>query len=68
MKHAPNDPTLPNDHGDRPAARRQPGGLTAGLDWAKDDHVVCVVDAQHRTKSTSDSPFTHSQSAGSDQA
>jgi hypothetical protein len=21
-----------------------PGGLTAGLDWAKDDHVVAVVD------------------------
>lgn len=39
MKHAPNTPsatTLP---------KTAPGGLTAGLDWAKDDHVVCVVDS-----------------------
>ncbi len=38
MKHAPNDSTgttLP---------KAPPGGLTAGLDWAKDDHGVCVVD------------------------
>ena len=38
MKHALNTPdstTLPPT---------PPGGLTAGLDWAKDDHVVCVVD------------------------
>jgi transposase len=38
MKHALNTPdstTLPST---------PPGGLTAGLDWAKDDHVVCVVD------------------------
>ncbi len=28
----------------RPAARDPAGGLTAGLDWAKDDHVLCVVD------------------------
>jgi transposase len=39
MKHAPNTPSatiLPA----QPA-----NGLTAGLDWAKDDHAVCVVDA-----------------------
>lgn len=37
MKHAPNNPratTLP---------KSPPAGLTAGLDWAKDDHAVCVV-------------------------
>lgn len=38
MKHALNDPT-PTSLPTTP-----PGGLTAGLDWAKDDHVVCVVD------------------------
>ena len=38
MKHALNDPSATS----LPA---QPAnGLTAGLDWAKDDHVVCVVD------------------------
>jgi transposase len=39
MKDAPNHPdttTLP---------AQAPGGLTAGLDWAKDDHVICVVDS-----------------------
>lgn len=39
MKHAPNTPpstSLPA----QPAS-----GLTAGLDWAKDDHVICVVDS-----------------------
>lgn len=38
MKHAPTTPsvtTLP---------KTAPAGLTAGLDWAKDDHVVCVLD------------------------
>ena len=36
MKHArPPSTTLP---------KIAPGGLTAGLDWAKDDHVVCVLD------------------------
>ncbi len=42
MKHAPNDPnatTLPSS---------PPGGLSGGLDWAKDDHVVCVVDSAGR--------------------
>jgi transposase len=37
MKHALNGPnmtTLP---------KTAPGGLTAGLDWAKEDHVVCVI-------------------------
>jgi len=39
MKHAPHDPsvtTLPT---------KAIGGLTAGLDWAKDDHVICVLDS-----------------------
>ncbi len=39
MKHAPN---IPNPTTLAPVA---PNGLTAGLDWAKDDHVICVVDA-----------------------
>ncbi|MFN2539878.1 MAG: hypothetical protein ABR549_17235 [Mycobacteriales bacterium] len=39
MKHALNDPPTTNLP---PVA---PNGLTAGLDWAKDDHVVCVVDS-----------------------
>ena len=38
MKHAPNDPDPTT------LLAQPPGGLTAGLDWAKDDHVVCVVD------------------------
>jgi hypothetical protein len=25
-----------------------PGGLTAGIDWASTEHVVCVVDAAGR--------------------
>ena len=25
-----------------------PGGVTAGIDWASDDHAVCVVDARGR--------------------
>jgi transposase len=37
MKHAPNEPS-PTSLAAEPA-----NGLTAGLDWAKDDHVVCVV-------------------------
>ncbi|HET7476948.1 MAG TPA: IS110 family transposase [Dermatophilaceae bacterium] len=39
MKHAPNDPTLTT------LPTTPVGGLTAGLDWAKSDHVVCVVDS-----------------------
>jgi transposase len=39
MKHALNGPTLTS------LPTTPPGGLTAGLDWAKDDHVVCVVDS-----------------------
>lgn len=39
MKHAPNPPSATS-------LTAQPhNGLTAGLDWAKDDHVVCVVDS-----------------------
>lgn len=39
MKHAPNTPPVTS----LPA---QPAnGLTAGLDWAKDDHVICVMDS-----------------------
>jgi hypothetical protein len=37
MKSAPN--ILP----DQP-----PGGLTCGIDWARDDHAVAVVDARGR--------------------
>jgi hypothetical protein len=25
-----------------------PNGVTGGLDWARDDHAVCVVDARGR--------------------
>ena len=39
MKHAPNTPTATT------LPKAAPAGLTAGLDWAKDDHVVCVVDS-----------------------
>ena len=39
MKHAPNTPTVTT------LPRTAPGGLTAGLDWAKDDHVICVLDS-----------------------
>jgi transposase len=39
MKHAPNTPTVTT------LPKTAPGGLTAGLDWAKDDHVVCVLDS-----------------------
>ena len=39
MKHAPNTPVVTN----LPVVA--PNGLTAGLDWAKEDHVICVVDA-----------------------
>jgi transposase len=46
MKHAPNTPTSTSTTGTQSALpRTAPGGLTAGLDWAKDDHVVCVLDA-----------------------
>ena len=38
MKHAPNTPSATS------LTARPTNGLTAGLDWAKDDHVVCVVD------------------------
>jgi transposase len=38
MKHGLIDPTPTS------LPVTAPGGLTAGLDWAKDDHVVCVVD------------------------
>ncbi|HVM26965.1 MAG TPA: transposase [Mycobacteriales bacterium] len=38
MKHALNTPTATS------LAAKPLNGLTAGLDWAKDDHVVCVVD------------------------
>jgi transposase len=38
MKHAPNLPSATS------LAAQSHSGLTAGLDWAKDDHVVCVVD------------------------
>ncbi len=39
MKHAPNTPPTTN------LPTVAPNGLTAGLDWAKDDHVLCVVDS-----------------------
>jgi len=39
MKHAPNTPTSTT----LPTTGR--GGLTAGLDWAEDDHVVCVLNS-----------------------
>jgi transposase len=42
MKHAPEPPTSTTSTIQLPAT--PPGGLTAGLDWAKDDHVVAVVD------------------------
>jgi transposase len=38
MKHAPRSPVSTN------LAAVAPNGLIAGLDWAKDDHVICVVD------------------------
>ncbi len=38
MNHAPNTPSMTT------LPKTAPGGLTAGLDWAKNDHVVCVVD------------------------
>jgi transposase len=43
MKHALNNPTVTRSMSALPP--QPPSGLTAGLDWAKDDHVVCVVDA-----------------------
>ena len=39
MKHAPTTPTVTT------LPKIAPGGLTAGLDWAKDDHVLCVLDS-----------------------
>ncbi len=39
MKHAPNTVERTS------LAVRPVNGLTAGLDWASDDHAVCVVDA-----------------------
>jgi transposase len=39
MKHALNSTTSTT------LPKTAPGGLTAGLDWAKDDHVICVLDA-----------------------
>jgi transposase len=42
MKHAPEPPSSTTVPIRLPAT--PPGGLTAGLDWAKDDHVVAVVD------------------------
>jgi transposase len=38
MEHAPNTPSTTS------LTARPSNGLTAGLDWAKDDHVVCIVD------------------------
>jgi transposase len=41
MEHAPNDPGTTS----RTGLAKIPGnGVTAGLDWAKDDHAVCVVE------------------------
>ena len=61
MKHALNDPTLTSSTvtGLPPTP---PGGLTAGLDWAKDDHVVCVVD--HSTGQVRDRFTVEHSSAG----
>lgn len=58
MKHALNDPPTTN----LPALA--PNGLTAGLDWAKDDHVVCVVDS---TGSVTDRFSVEHTSAGLEQ-
>jgi transposase len=44
MQHAPEGTTSAPCPTQLPAT--PPGGLTAGLDWAKDDHVVCVVDVR----------------------
>jgi transposase len=44
MQHAPESTTSTPCPTQLPAT--PPGGLTAGLDWAKDDHVVCVVDVR----------------------
>ena len=35
-----------------------PNGLTAGLDWAKDDHVICVVDATGAVRDRFEIPHT----------
>ena len=43
MKHALNNPTMTSPANSLPTQPQD--GLTAGLDWAKDDHVACVVDA-----------------------
>jgi len=39
MDHAPINPT------NNTLPKTAPGGLTAGLDWDKDDHVVCVLNS-----------------------
>jgi transposase len=44
MKDAPNTPTSTT------LPKTAPGGLTAGLDWAKDDHVVCVIDTSGQVR------------------
>ncbi len=43
-KHAPNSLIRTSDPGPTSLPPVPPGGLTAGLDWAQDDHVLCVVD------------------------
>src|SRR5664280_1336452 len=49
MKDAPAEPTGtttgPADTGPAELPTNPPNGRTAGVDWAKDDHVVAVVDS-----------------------
>ena len=42
MKHAPAGPTSTTFR--TQLAATPPGGVTAGVDWAKDDHAVAIVD------------------------
>ncbi len=56
MEHALNNPTMTSPANALPA--QPPGGLTAGLDWAKDDHVACVVDASGTVRDRFGVPHT----------
>lgn len=45
-----NPPDQPANNTDLHLPDEPPGGVTGGLDWARDDHAVSVVDARGREK------------------
>ena len=55
MQHAPNQPSTTS------LAAQPLNGLAAGLDWAKDDHAVCVVDGVVQSAPAIQTPISDGQ-------